>query len=144
MHITKQRFIQQCPVLLLFIIGEHLHEPLWVLGAAWKMPVSLTTRHGQSQQQGAVELLEAGAETVEEAMGGLVFLPLQSHCYVVYLWLRYCNTSSHFNGTTRSHKSQAGLATLFLVAPSSGPQAPLQTSTFSSEPGPSFCSRQVH
>lgn len=40
--------------------------------------------------------------------------------------------------------TRARLATLFLVAPSSGPQAPLQTSTFSSEPGPSFCSRQVH
>lgn len=48
-------------------------------------------------------------------MGGLVFLPLQSHCYVTYLWLRYCHTSSHFNGTTRSHKSQAG----YLVSRSS-------------------------
>lgn len=80
----------------------------WVLGEAWKMPVCLTTSPSQSQQQGPVELLEAGAGTLKETVGGIIFFTLEIHCYNLNLWYRYCETGSHFNGTIRSHKSQAG------------------------------------
>lgn len=108
MHTTKWHSIQKCLGLLLFIIGEYLHGRLCVLGEAWKMPVCLTTSPSQSQQQGPVELLEAGAGTLKETVGGIIFFTLEIHCYNLNLWYRYCETGSHFNGTIRSHKSQAG------------------------------------